>query len=207
MISRETIRSIFGVACHFAPAAGIIAPSRRGVDAARKSTGTGNALDLSPTTPAPLWPLVVYAAAVVVTAAGIIAFSWVLGQRHHDRATGKPYESGMPPTGSARLRFSADFYLVAMFFVIFDLESVFVLAWAVAVRDLGWAGFGAVTWFIGILVATLVYLWKTGSLDWGPKRKAAGAIALTAMAPTAAPPPPPLDSSPPQPGEPRAAPG
>jgi NADH-quinone oxidoreductase subunit A len=103
----------------------------------------------------------------------MIAFSWVLGQRHRERATGIPYESGLPSTGSARLRFSADFYLVAMFFVIFDLESVFVLTWAVAVQKLGWAGFAAVSWFITILVAALVYLWKTGSLDWGPVRRPA----------------------------------
>jgi len=112
----------------------------------------------------------VYFAAVVLAAAGMIVFSYVLGQRHHERATGEPYESGMPTTGTARLRLAANFYLVAMFFVIFDLESVFIFAWAIAVRSLGWAGFAAVAWFIAILAAALAYLWKAGSLDWGPRR-------------------------------------
>jgi NADH-quinone oxidoreductase subunit A len=145
-------------------------------------------LHLPETTQAPLWPLIVYFAAIVVTAAGMIAFSWVLGQRHHERATGKPYEAGVPITGSARLRFSADFYLVAMFFVIFDLESIFVLAWAVAVRELEWAGFAAVAWFIAILAASLAYLWKTGALDWfAVRRPAAPASASSSPGGTSTP--------------------
>jgi NADH-quinone oxidoreductase subunit A len=115
-----------------------------------------------------LWPLMLYALAVVALVAVIVGLSHVLGQRHRERATGIPYESGMMPTGSARLRFSADFYLIAMFFVIFDLESVFIFAWAVAVRELGWAGYAQVSVFIGILLAALAYLWRSGALNWGP---------------------------------------
>jgi NADH-quinone oxidoreductase subunit A len=98
----------------------------------------------------------------------MIALSSILGQRHQDRATGTPYEGGVVPTGSARVRVSAQFYLVAMFFVIFDLEAVFIFAWAGAVRELGWAGYIEVLIFIGILVAALIYLWRLGALDWGP---------------------------------------
>jgi NADH-quinone oxidoreductase subunit A len=97
----------------------------------------------------------------------MLGLSSVLGERHSQKATGEPYESGIVSTGSARLRLSADFYLVAMFFVIFDLEAVFLVAWAVAARQAGWAGYIEVLIFIGILGAALVYLWRIGALDWG----------------------------------------
>jgi NADH-quinone oxidoreductase subunit A len=118
----------------------------------------------------PLWPLVVYAIAVLSLAAAIAVVSWLLGQRHSEQATRQVYESGFPPTGSARLRFSIDFYLVAMFFVIFDVESIFIFAWAIAWRELGWAGYIEVLVFIAILLAALVYLWRLGALDWGTVR-------------------------------------
>ena len=114
----------------------------------------------------PLWPLVVYFLFVVILAAGMLAVSYVLGQRHREPKTGVPYESGMPPTGSARLRFLAEFYLIAMFFVIFDLESVFIFAWAIAMRELGWAGYVGILIFIATLVAALAYLWRVGALNW-----------------------------------------
>jgi len=119
---------------------------------------------------APLWPLVVYAIAVLSLAAAIIVVSYLLGQRHREQATGQVYESGLPPTGSARLRFSIDYYLVAIFFVVFDVESIFIFAWAIAWRELGWAGYIEVLVFIGILLAALVYLWRMGALDWGTVR-------------------------------------
>ena len=100
----------------------------------------------------------------------IVGLSALLGQRHRERATGIPYESGMLPTGSARLRFSAEFYLIAMFFVIFDLESVLVFAWAVAVRELGWAGYAEVGVFSAVLIAALAYLWRSGALNWERSR-------------------------------------
>ena len=114
-----------------------------------------------------LWPLVAYIAAVVLLIATVIGLSAFLGQRHNERATGEPFESGIPPTGSARLHFSAKFYLIAMFFAIFDLEAVFVFAWAVAVPELGWTGYIEVLIFIAVLAATLIYLWRMGALDWG----------------------------------------
>jgi NADH-quinone oxidoreductase subunit A len=95
-----------------------------------------------------------------------------LGQRHSEPATGEPYEGGIVSEGSARVRFSARYYLVAMFFVVFDLEAVFLFAWAVAARELGWAGYFEVLLFVAVLVASLIYLWKVGALDWArePRR-------------------------------------
>jgi NADH-quinone oxidoreductase subunit A len=114
-----------------------------------------------------LWPFGIYFGVVLVLAAGIIAFSYVLGQRHEERATGAPYEAGILSEGSARLRLSVKFYLIAMFFVVFDLEAVFIFAWAIAGRELGWAGYCEIAVFIGILLAALIYLWRSGALDWG----------------------------------------
>jgi NADH-quinone oxidoreductase subunit A len=118
-----------------------------------------------------LWPLVVYFAVVIILAAGMLGISYVLGERHKERATGEPYESGILSTGSARIRLSAKFYLVAMFFVIFDLEAVFIFAWASAWRELGWTGYIEVVIFIVILLAALIYLWRVGALDWGTSRQ------------------------------------
>lgn len=115
-----------------------------------------------------VWPFVVYFIAVILVVAGMLAVSYVLGQRHREPATGEPYESGILSEGSAHVRLSAKFYLVAMFFVIFDLEAVFIFLWAIAGRELGWAGYCEALIFIGVLVATLAYLWRVGALDWFP---------------------------------------
>lgn len=118
--------------------------------------------------PVILWPLLVYFALVIVVIAGMLGVSYLLGQRHKDHATGEPYESGVAPTGSARIRFSVNFYLVAILFVIFDLEAVFIFAWAVAFRELGWLGYAGLLAFVLVLVVALVYEWRLGALDWGP---------------------------------------
>jgi NADH-quinone oxidoreductase subunit A len=117
-----------------------------------------------------LWPLGVYFLAVIILAGGMMGLSYILGEHHQDQATGEPYESGIITTGSARQRLSAKFYLNAVFFVIFDLESVFVFAWAVAIRELGWTGYIEAVIFIGVLFIALVYLWRLGALDWGETR-------------------------------------
>ena len=116
-----------------------------------------------------LWPLLVYAALVFVVAAGMLVVSHLLGERRERGETAVPYESGMLPTTSARLRFGVKFYMVALFFVIFDLEAAFLLTWAIAFRDLGWAGYVEALVFIGVLLVALVYLWRVGALDWGPQ--------------------------------------
>jgi NADH-quinone oxidoreductase subunit A len=114
--------------------------------------------------------LAVYFAAVIGLVASMIAVSSLLGQRHRERATAEPYESGIVSTGSARLRFSAHFYLIAMLFVIFDLEAVFIFAWAIVAREVGWVGYIGLLVFVGILVAALVYEWRSGALDGRSRR-------------------------------------
>jgi len=115
----------------------------------------------------PLWPLLFYAIVVVILLALILSLSYILGQHHRDRATGKPYEGGIEQTGSARLRFSAQFYLVAMLFVIFDVEAVFIMLWALGFYQLGWPGYIGAAIFIGQLVVVLIYEWGTGALNIG----------------------------------------
>jgi NADH-quinone oxidoreductase subunit A len=112
-----------------------------------------------------------YTFAVLAVVASMIIISFFLGGRHKEKAMGEPYESGIVSTGSARLRFSAQFYIVAVFFVIFDLEAVFIIAWAIAFRELSWFGFWGITIFIGILLVILIYEWRNGALDFAPSGK------------------------------------
>ena len=116
-----------------------------------------------------LWPVAVYFLAVIILILGMLGISYVLGERHRGHATDEPYESGLPVTGSARQRITARFYMVAVFFVLFDLESIFIIAWAVSMRELGWAGYLEILIFIGVLMAALVYIWRLGVLDWGSR--------------------------------------
>jgi NADH-quinone oxidoreductase subunit A len=118
----------------------------------------------------PLWPLVLYFGAILALVAVMLGASYVLGTRHSARQMVEPFESGIVSVGSARLRFPAKFYLVAMFFVIFDLEAVFIFAWAIAFRQVGWSGYIEVLVFIAILVAALAYLWRIGALEWSAPR-------------------------------------
>ena len=113
-----------------------------------------------------LYNLLIYSAAVSVLIAGMIVLSYLLGQRHRERATGEPYESGIVSTGSARLRFSAQFYVIAMFFVIFDLETVFLVSWAISIREAGWSGFGVMLVFLAFLFSVLIYEWRIGAFDY-----------------------------------------
>lgn len=119
----------------------------------------------------PLWPLLLYACLVVVLLAAILTLSYILGQHHNERATGKPYEGGIEQSGSARMRFSAQFYLVAMLFVIFDVEAVFIMLWALGFYELGWPGYIGAAIFIGQLVVVLVYEWGIGALNIGADAK------------------------------------
>ena len=116
------------------------------------------------------WPFLVYSACAVAIVALMLLVSYVLGERRRSAERDLPYEGGVASTGSARLRLSAKFYLVAMFFVIFDLEAVFVFAWAVSARELGWTGYLAILVFILVLIVALVYLWRQGALDWSSER-------------------------------------
>ena len=115
----------------------------------------------------PLWPMAVYIIGVLLLVAAMLGLSYVLGQRHRERSTDKPYESGIMPTAPVMLSFNVMFYLVAVLFVIFDVEAIFVFAWSVALRELGWPGYVEMLIFITVLLAALFYLWRLGALDWG----------------------------------------
>ena len=117
-----------------------------------------------------LWPLGIYVTIVLVLVGAMLGLSHLLGQHHRERSTDFPYESGIVSEGSARVRLSAKFYLVAMFFVIFDLEAIFIFAWAVAVRETGWLGYAEASIFIVVLLVALGYLWRVGALEWGSGR-------------------------------------
>jgi NADH-quinone oxidoreductase subunit A len=114
--------------------------------------------------------LAVYLGVVIALIGVLMVVTHLSGERHFQRGTGIPYESGMHITGSARLRFAADFYLIAMFFVIFDISAVFLFAWAVAARGLGWTGYAAALVFMVETAAGLAYLWRKGAFDWGKRR-------------------------------------
>ena len=118
------------------------------------------------------WSLIVYVVAVCGLVALMLGLSWILGGRDWGRAKNEPFESGVVGQGSTSIRLSAKFYLVAMFFVIFDVEALFLYAWAVSLKEAGWAGFVEATIFIFILAASLVYLWKIGALEWAPASRA-----------------------------------
>src|SRR5215469_10726680 len=113
-----------------------------------------------------MWSLLVYFVFVLILVTAVIAVSYLLGQRHSEPATDQPYEGGIVSDGSARVRFSIRYSLVAMFFVVFDLEAVFLFAWAAAARELGWPGYWAIVLFVVTLAAALVYIWRVGALDW-----------------------------------------
>jgi NADH-quinone oxidoreductase subunit A len=115
--------------------------------------------------------LVIYVVAVFALVGFMLGASYLLGGRDHGRAKDEPFESGAIAVGSAMLRMPAKFYLVAMFFVIFDLEAVFLYAWAVSVRQSGWTGFAVGTLFVAVLLIALFYIWREGGLDWAPGRK------------------------------------
>jgi NADH-quinone oxidoreductase subunit A len=115
------------------------------------------------------WSFAIYLLAVVGLSALMLVVSYVLGGRDWGRAKNDPFESGVVSVGSARLRFPAKFYLVAMFFVIFDVEALFLYAWSVSVRESGWPGFIEVTIFVVVLLVGLIYLWRLGALDWAPE--------------------------------------
>ena len=113
-----------------------------------------------------LKPFIFYVALVLAVVVIMLGLSYFLGQRISRPYKDTPFESGIISVGSAHFRISVHFYLVAILFIIFDLEVVFLFAWAVAVREAGWPGFIEISVFIFILIAALFYLWRIGALDW-----------------------------------------
>ena len=118
-----------------------------------------------------LLPFAVYFGAVVLLVLTMLGLSWLLGQRRANKATNLPFESGVVPVGSSQIQLSVEFYLIAIFFVIFDLETVFIFAWAVAFFELGWEGYAAIMVFIVVLAVALLYELRSGALDWGVKTR------------------------------------
>jgi NADH-quinone oxidoreductase subunit A len=114
------------------------------------------------------WSFGIFLLAIVAICVLMLGVSWLVGGRYRGRAKNEPFESGVVSVGNARLRFSAKFYLTAMFFVIFDVEALFLYAWAVSVRESGWPGFIEAAIFILVLLAGLIYVWRIGALDWAP---------------------------------------
>jgi NADH-quinone oxidoreductase subunit A len=138
-------------------------------------------LSLPPENIANFWSIAAYFGGVVFLLGFMLGIPWLLGGRAWGRAKNDPFESGVVSQGGARLRLSAKFYLVAMFFVIFDVEALYLYAWSVSVRESGWVGFVEASLFIAILLAGLVYLIRIGALDWAPEQRRRRAAALQAQ--------------------------
>ena len=128
---------------------------------------TADLAKLSPWEPG-IFSLVLFGILVLVLIAVLLFSSSWLGEKKKKPEKLRPYESGIIPTGTARLRYPVPFYLVAIFFLIFDVEGAYIFAWAVACKRLGWAGWLQILFFIILLLFGLVYIWRKGGLDWGP---------------------------------------
>ena len=118
-----------------------------------------------------IWPLALFLVMLCGLIVLMLTLPALLGGRRVSRAVNEPYECGIVPVGSTHFRMPIPFYLFAIFFVIFDLEVVFLFAWAVAVKETGWFGFTEALIFILILFAALIYLWRLGALDWRTQRQ------------------------------------
>jgi len=118
-----------------------------------------------------LLPLIIYFGAVAAITGGMLGGAYLLGQRHHAKAADQPFESGIVAAGDVHIRVLVPFYMLAIFFVIFDMESVFLFAWSVALQEAGWPGFIEALIFISVLIAALIYLWAVGALDWRTRRQ------------------------------------
>ena len=117
-------------------------------------------------------PLLIHFLIAGALATGMVLLSWIIGYRRPTRAKLSPYECGMTPVGDARARFSVKFYLVAMLFILFDVEAVFLYPWAVILKDLKAMGQGLFALsemfvYLAIVLVGFFYIWKKGVLDWG----------------------------------------
>jgi NADH-quinone oxidoreductase subunit A len=110
-----------------------------------------------------------------------IILSHLLGPRRPTPEKLAPYECGVPPVGDARERQSVKFYLVAMVFLLFDIEVAFLYPWTMALRDLGWTGYVQIVLFTAVLVAGYAYIWRKGVLDWGPQVRRRSAAAPSGL--------------------------
>jgi NADH-quinone oxidoreductase subunit A len=111
-------------------------------------------------------PILIHLVVVSALAAGMVLLSWLLGKHIWTPAKGRPYESGILPTGDARSRFSVKFYMVAMLFILFDVEIVFLYPWAIVFKDLGWFGFFEMLVYLAMVMLGYFYIVKKGVIDW-----------------------------------------
>ena len=121
---------------------------------------------MSTADPISYFPVLLQVLVAAATAAALVTLSWLIGKRGRSRQKDTPYECGIAPTGSARERFSVKFYLVAIVFILFDIEAVFLYPWVVVYRDLSLFGFFEMLLFIVLIVSGFFYIWKKGALDW-----------------------------------------
>src|SRR5947199_7466352 len=120
-----------------------------------------------PTTYSDTWfPVLIQIVIAIGVAGAMIGFSALLGRRVKDAVKDSPYESGMKPVGNARERFSVKFYLVAMVFILFDIEAIFLYPWAVVYRELKLFAFFEMLLFIVVVLCGYFYIWKKGVLNW-----------------------------------------
>ena len=119
-----------------------------------------------------LFSLAIFAVLVAFVVAALLTLSAVINRRKAEEEKGLPYECGVIPTGSAHLRYPVPFWLVAVFFLLFDVEAVYIVSWAISFTTLTWASWGQMTFFIGVLLLGLIWIWRKGGLEWGttPKR-------------------------------------
>ena len=123
---------------------------------------------LSPWEP-DVFALVLFVFMSVVLVAALLFLAYWLGEKKPSPEKSRPYECGVIPTGMVRIPYPVPFYLVAVFFLIFDVEAAYVFSWAIAFDRLGWAGWLQICFFIFILIVSLFYIWKKGGLEWGPR--------------------------------------
>jgi len=126
-----------------------------------------NVTSLSPWEPGIL-ALGVFAFMIIILAIVLLFISSWLGEKRPNPEKLRPYECGIIPTGTARFRYPVAFYLIATFFLIFDVEAAYIFSWAIAFDRLGWSGWLQISFFILILLISLFYIWKKGGLEWGP---------------------------------------
>ena len=125
---------------------------------------------LSPWDPG-IFSLVIYVVLILLFVAFQLVIAIWLGEKKKTVEKLRPYESGIIPTGTARLHYPVPFYLVAIFFLIFDVEGAFIFSWAIGHGKLGWSGWMQISFFIVMLLLGLLYIWRKGGLDWGPMTK------------------------------------
>lgn len=112
--------------------------------------------------------LAIFVFMVLALIGGLLFLASWLGEKKQSPEKVRPYECGVVPTGPARFRYPVPFYVVAIFFLIFDVEAAFIFAWAVAFHELGWMGWLEIFFFIFVLIFGLFYIWRKGGLEWGP---------------------------------------